>query len=166
MYIIRLLHSCNLLGKLMFIFPLEYCPLTFTSEVGHGGSVHITRLEIQKLDEYFLSGGSYVITKLSSSIQVFQKKLPPEAVDLVSRFLQYSPNLRCTAVSPPELFLFWFTQTVWHDALWAFTLLTGGQLFSWKPACIPSLTSWGTQTLAYRMGGLCLLSSTSDHKVV
>ncbi|CAL4937015.1 unnamed protein product [Urochloa decumbens] len=30
--------------------------------------------------------------------KVFQKKLPPEAVDLVSRFLQYSPNLRCTAL--------------------------------------------------------------------
>jgi kinase len=25
--------------------------------------------------------------------------MPPEAVDLVSRLLQYSPNLRCTAVS-------------------------------------------------------------------
>ncbi|KAJ6850648.1 shaggy-related protein kinase kappa isoform X2 [Iris pallida] len=30
--------------------------------------------------------------------KVFQKQLPPEAVDLVSRFLQYSPNLRCTAL--------------------------------------------------------------------
>eukprot|EP00249_Psilotum_nudum_P022317 c28468_g3_i1 orf=523-1782(+) len=30
--------------------------------------------------------------------KVFQKPLPPEAVDLVSRLLQYSPNLRCTAL--------------------------------------------------------------------
>ncbi|XP_008644282.1 shaggy-related protein kinase delta isoform X2 [Zea mays] len=30
--------------------------------------------------------------------KVFQRRLPPEAVDLVSRFLQYSPNLRCTAL--------------------------------------------------------------------
>jgi glycogen synthase kinase 3 beta len=30
--------------------------------------------------------------------KVFQKRLPPEAVDLVSRLLQYSPNLRCTAL--------------------------------------------------------------------
>uniref|UniRef100_A0A0D9Y646 non-specific serine/threonine protein kinase n=1 Tax=Oryza glumipatula TaxID=40148 RepID=A0A0D9Y646_9ORYZ len=30
--------------------------------------------------------------------KVFHKRLPPEAVDLVSRLLQYSPNLRCTAV--------------------------------------------------------------------
>ncbi|KAG8061730.1 hypothetical protein GUJ93_ZPchr0003g18002 [Zizania palustris] len=30
--------------------------------------------------------------------KVFQKRLPPESVDLVSRFLQYSPNLRCTAM--------------------------------------------------------------------
>ncbi|KAL7002041.1 [tau protein] kinase, partial [Sarracenia purpurea var. burkii] len=29
--------------------------------------------------------------------KVFQKRLPPEAVDLVCRFFQYSPNLRCTA---------------------------------------------------------------------
>ncbi|XP_020405348.1 glycogen synthase kinase-3 homolog MsK-3 isoform X2 [Zea mays] len=30
--------------------------------------------------------------------KVFNKRMPPEAVDLVSRLLQYSPNLRCTAV--------------------------------------------------------------------
>eukprot|EP01018_Ginkgo_biloba_P032463 Gb_28805 [translate_table: standard] len=29
--------------------------------------------------------------------KVFHKRMPPEAVDLVSRLLQYSPNLRCTA---------------------------------------------------------------------
>ncbi|WVY94320.1 hypothetical protein V8G54_033408 [Vigna mungo] len=31
-------------------------------------------------------------------LMVFQKRLPPEAVDLVCRFFQYSPNLRCTAL--------------------------------------------------------------------
>ncbi|KAA0045045.1 shaggy-related protein kinase kappa [Cucumis melo var. makuwa] len=39
--------------------------------------------------------------KETSSIEereVFQKRLPPEAVDLVCRFFQYSPNLRCTAL--------------------------------------------------------------------
>ncbi|OIV98742.1 hypothetical protein TanjilG_24913 [Lupinus angustifolius] len=30
--------------------------------------------------------------------KVFHKKMPREAVDLVSRMLQYSPNLRCTAL--------------------------------------------------------------------
>ncbi|CAF2034325.1 hypothetical protein BRARA_I00042 [Brassica rapa] len=30
--------------------------------------------------------------------KIFQKRMPPEAVDLVSRLLQYSPNLRCTAL--------------------------------------------------------------------
>lgn len=30
--------------------------------------------------------------------KLFQKRMPPEAVDLVSRLLQYSPNLRCTAL--------------------------------------------------------------------
>ena len=34
-----------------------------------------------------------------SSIQVFHKRMPPEAIDLASRLLQYSPSLRCTAVS-------------------------------------------------------------------
>ncbi|XP_042512885.1 shaggy-related protein kinase epsilon-like isoform X2 [Macadamia integrifolia] len=30
--------------------------------------------------------------------KVFHKRMPPEAVDLVSRLLQYSPKLRCTAL--------------------------------------------------------------------
>ncbi|GKV37281.1 hypothetical protein SLEP1_g45329 [Rubroshorea leprosula] len=30
--------------------------------------------------------------------KIFNKRTPPEAVDLVSRLLQYSPNLRCTAL--------------------------------------------------------------------
>ncbi|XP_073001365.1 shaggy-related protein kinase epsilon-like [Typha latifolia] len=30
--------------------------------------------------------------------KLFHKRLPPEAADLVSRLLQYSPNLRCTAL--------------------------------------------------------------------
>eukprot|EP01018_Ginkgo_biloba_P015177 Gb_08050 [translate_table: standard] len=30
--------------------------------------------------------------------KVFHKRMPPEAVDLASRLLQYSPNLRCTAL--------------------------------------------------------------------
>nr|VDC92687.1 unnamed protein product [Brassica oleracea] len=29
---------------------------------------------------------------------IFHKRMPPEAVDLVSRLLQYSPNLRCSAL--------------------------------------------------------------------
>ncbi|KAK4492990.1 hypothetical protein RD792_000038, partial [Penstemon davidsonii] len=30
--------------------------------------------------------------------KVFQKRMPPEAIDLTSRLLQYSPNMRCTAL--------------------------------------------------------------------
>ncbi|XP_061359246.1 shaggy-related protein kinase theta-like [Gastrolobium bilobum] len=30
--------------------------------------------------------------------KIFHKRMPPQAVDLVSRMLQYSPNLRCTAL--------------------------------------------------------------------
>ncbi|XP_039049536.1 shaggy-related protein kinase eta-like [Hibiscus syriacus] len=31
--------------------------------------------------------------------KVFHKRMPPEAIGLASRLLQYSPSLRCTAVS-------------------------------------------------------------------
>ncbi|CAL5407325.1 unnamed protein product [Camellia sinensis] len=34
--------------------------------------------------------------------KVFHKRMPPEAVDLVSRMLQYSPNLRCTTLVSSE----------------------------------------------------------------
>ncbi|KAL6007028.1 Shaggy-related protein kinase epsilon [Asimina triloba] len=37
--------------------------------------------------------------------KIFHKHMPPEAVDLVSRLLQYSPNLRCTAVGLDSLFV-------------------------------------------------------------
>lgn len=47
---------------------------------------------------------SYNLTNIDfhsycTSYQIFHKRMPPEAVDLVSRLLQYSPNLRSTAVS-------------------------------------------------------------------
>ncbi|KAM7254697.1 hypothetical protein ACFE04_019938 [Oxalis oulophora] len=35
--------------------------------------------------------------------KVFHKRMPPEAIDLASRLLQYSPSLRCTAVGGPIL---------------------------------------------------------------
>jgi serine/threonine protein kinase len=37
--------------------------------------------------------------------KVFHRRMPPEAVDLVSRLLQYSPNLRYSAVCIPAFFL-------------------------------------------------------------
>ncbi|XP_008673574.1 glycogen synthase kinase-3 homolog MsK-3 [Zea mays] len=36
--------------------------------------------------------------------KIFHKRMPAEAVDLVSRLLQYSPKLRSTAVSVTSLF--------------------------------------------------------------
>lgn len=45
--------------------------------------------------------------ELGGHVQVFHKRMPPEAVDLVSRLLQYSPNLRCNAVSGESLVVFW-----------------------------------------------------------
>ncbi|CAA6663641.1 unnamed protein product [Spirodela intermedia] len=35
---------------------------------------------------------------MAQELPDFHKRMPPEAVDLVSRLLQYSPNLRCTAL--------------------------------------------------------------------
>lgn len=34
----------------------------------------------------------------SLGFQIFRREVTPEAMDLASRLLQYSPNLRCTAV--------------------------------------------------------------------
>ena len=31
-------------------------------------------------------------------LQVFNKRMPPDAIDLISRLLQYTPSLRCTAL--------------------------------------------------------------------
>lgn len=41
-----------------------------------------------------------------SLVQIFHKRMPPEAIDLASRLLQYSPSLRCTAVSSPSFMKF------------------------------------------------------------
>ncbi|KAK6159775.1 hypothetical protein DH2020_003156 [Rehmannia glutinosa] len=41
--------------------------------------------------------GESGVDQLVEIIKIFHKRMPPEAVDLVSRLLQYSPNLRCTA---------------------------------------------------------------------
>lgn len=44
----------------------------------------------------------HVLTDSSTSrfiCQIFHKRMPPEAIDLASRLLQYSPSLRCSAVS-------------------------------------------------------------------
>ena len=47
----------------------------------------------------------------SVGAQIFHKRMPPEAVDLVSRLLQYSPNLRSSAVSTlSNLYMFLFTK--------------------------------------------------------
>ncbi|KAE8007919.1 hypothetical protein FH972_004476 [Carpinus fangiana] len=45
-----------------------------------------------------IRGLGFNFPELPVHSQVFQKRLPPEAVDLVCRFFQYSPNLRCTAL--------------------------------------------------------------------
>ncbi|KAI6668376.1 hypothetical protein NL676_016136 [Syzygium grande] len=39
----------------------------------------------------------YVLAELLLG-QVFHKRMPPEAIDLASRLLQYSPSLRCAAL--------------------------------------------------------------------
>ncbi|KAI4378081.1 hypothetical protein MLD38_015616 [Melastoma candidum] len=44
-----------------------------------------------------IKGGDQVYEPQLHGIQIFHKRMPPEAVDLVSRLLQYSPHLRCSA---------------------------------------------------------------------
>ena len=55
---------------------------------------------ITVLPRAFLLGGRALMHLVQRSmVQVFHKRMPPEAIDLASRLLQYSPSLRCTAVS-------------------------------------------------------------------
>ncbi|MQL94034.1 hypothetical protein Taro_026683, partial [Colocasia esculenta] len=75
--------------------------------------------------------------------KIFYKRMPPEAVDLVSRLLQYSPNLRCTAVSNSSSCLHPF----------------------WRLVFIHFLMSFVTLTLAFQMVVHCHLSSTLNLKV-
>ncbi|AQK82666.1 Shaggy-related protein kinase iota [Zea mays] len=42
--------------------------------------------------------GESAVDQLVEIIKIFHKRMPPEAIDLVSRLLQYSPNLRCSAL--------------------------------------------------------------------
>ncbi|KAL0306788.1 UNVERIFIED_CONTAM: Shaggy-related protein kinase iota [Sesamum radiatum] len=42
--------------------------------------------------------GENAVDQLVEIIKVFHKRMPPEAIDLASRLLQYSPSLRCTAL--------------------------------------------------------------------
>lgn len=93
------------------------------------------------------------------SYQVFQKRLPPEAVDLVCRFFQYSPNLRCTAVS----FTFTFKPAVWKSKVNSPLPLLW--YCSWKLVFILSSMNWGIPTLDFQMVAHFLLSSILNLKV-
>jgi hypothetical protein len=55
---------------------------------------------------------------LGGHVQVFHKRMPPEAVDLVSRLLQYSPNLRCNAVSGESVGGVFFGGAVAEAVVW------------------------------------------------
>ena len=103
---------------------------------------------------------------LGGHVQVFHKRMPPEAVDLVSRLLQYSPNLRCNAVSGESVGGVFFGGEGW--AVCGMAVTWCGRLWdvcSWKRACIRSSMSCGTRTAGCRTGGHCLLCSTSSLKV-
>lgn len=47
---------------------------------------------------------NYLPPLMAGLPQVFHKRMPPEAIDLTSRLLQYSPSLRCAAVSLSDFF--------------------------------------------------------------
>lgn len=54
--------------------------------------------------------------------QIFHKRMPPEAVDLVSRLLQYSPNLRSTAVSTFDHICSYGQSLHWSLITWGLSL--------------------------------------------
>lgn len=53
---------------------------------------------------------------LSPLFQIFHKRMPPEAIDLASRLLQYSPSLRCTAVCFIILFFSYGLEQLLRDS--------------------------------------------------
>lgn len=81
--------------------------------------------------------------------------MPPEAVDLVSRLLQYSPNLRCTAVS---IWVFVFVRVVNYNCCESQLHLCVS--CSWMPWPIPSLMNFVTWTPACQMDVSFHLCST------
>lgn len=97
--------------------------------------------------------------------QIFHKRMPPEAVDLVSRLLQYSPNLRSTAVSIFKLCTWMFipNYTVFYWLIYSFVELDwemNGFECSWMHWHILSLKSYEIQMLAYLMDASFLHYST------
>lgn len=122
--------------------------------------------------------------------QVFHKRMPPEAIDLASRLLQYSPSLRCSAVSREthtKLCYFFFVamrirstcfsmpylsmivsvikyshkQRIHYSKICSCILL-----ISWKHVRILSLMSFESPMLGFLMVVLCLHSSTLNRKYV
>lgn len=71
--------------------------------------------------------------------QIFHKRMPSEAVDFVSRLLQYSPNLRCTAVCIKHFIL---GNPLHLTIIFSFSLTVGGvnpSILWWT--AVPKLTS-------------------------
>jgi hypothetical protein len=89
--------------------------------------------------------------------------MPPEAVDLVSRLLQYSPNLRCTAVSGnthdtrpvPSISVLYLREEQRVET--CVNLLS-----RWMHLFTHFLTRFETPTPAFQMADFCHPSSTSS----
>ena len=131
-----------------------------------------------------------------SMFQVFHKRMPPEAIDLASRLLQYSPSLRCTAVSRMNYdtslhfsplnkrktytgkslliltFLLWYYIYIPYGMFFNLVnsiglIFTGGfYYFSWKHVHILSLMSFANQMPGYLMAVHCPHFSTSNRRYI
>ena len=98
-------------------FPFSYWTLLI-SQTSPYLPLNLSRLLISMISPQMSHFSLSPLTCLSLSSeymncsQIFYKRMPPEAVDLVSRLLQYSPNLRCTAVSALSLSL---SRYIYHN---------------------------------------------------
>ncbi|KAF9672723.1 hypothetical protein SADUNF_Sadunf11G0074100 [Salix dunnii] len=105
-YVISVCYRCTSFARCdKYWIPGErnvYAVLSRTA-VGQGyliGKIILRRVMLRKHPPPMpLFRGESGVVQLVEIIKIFHKQMPTEAVDLVSRLLQYSPNMRCTAVS-------------------------------------------------------------------
>ncbi|KAK1377922.1 hypothetical protein POM88_024666 [Heracleum sosnowskyi] len=65
--------------------------------LGRPGSAYQSTTSLMLLIDLICVSSMVLKTIANGFVKIFHKRTPPEAVDLVSRLLQYSPNLRSTA---------------------------------------------------------------------
>nr|GEV52313.1 shaggy-related protein kinase kappa [Tanacetum cinerariifolium] len=89
------------LGVLVLVFEIRLCLWKIAESAAYLEKVRRTSLDFKKTGAQNVRRTSWGKKRFLVSIcqeTVFQKRLPPKAVDLVCRVFQHSPSLRCTVL--------------------------------------------------------------------